>query len=36
MVVNPAARLRNLTSDQIVEEILSNLPVPGGDVTQRL
>lgn len=36
MVVNPAARLRNLTTDQIVEEILSNLPVPGGDVTQRL
>jgi len=36
MVVNPATRLRNLTSDQIVEEILSNLPVPGGDVTQRL
>ncbi|HEY9089138.1 MAG TPA: MoxR family ATPase [Anaerolineaceae bacterium] len=36
MVINPAARLRNLTADQIVEEILSNLPVPGGDVTQRL
>ncbi len=36
MVVNPAARLRNLTADQIVEEILGTLPVPGGDVTQRI
>jgi MoxR-like ATPase len=36
MVINPAARLRNLTADQIVDEIIGNLPVPGGDVTQRL
>jgi MoxR-like ATPase len=33
MVVSPSARLRNLTSDKIVQEILNNLPVPGGDLT---
>ncbi|MCL4560424.1 MAG: MoxR family ATPase [Chloroflexi bacterium] len=33
MVVSPAARLRNLTSEKIVQEILNNLPVPGGDLT---
>lgn len=35
MVINPAARLRNLSADQIVEEILNSIPVPGGDVTRR-
>jgi len=35
MVVQPAARLRNLAADQIVHEVLSNLPVPGGDLTEK-
>lgn len=33
MVVSPSARLRNLTAEKIVNEILNNLPVPGGDLT---
>ena len=33
IVTNPAARLKNLTSGQIVKEILMNLLVPGGDLT---
>jgi MoxR-like ATPase len=33
IVTNPAARLKNLTSAQIVKEILLNLSVPGGDLT---
>jgi MoxR-like ATPase len=33
IVTNPAARLKNLTSGQIVKEILMNLSVPGGDLT---
>lgn len=35
IVTNPAARLKNLTSAQIVKEILLNLSVPGGDLTGR-
>ncbi|HZW02611.1 MAG TPA: MoxR family ATPase [Anaerolineaceae bacterium] len=35
MVVQPAARLRNLAADQIVRENLSTLPVPGGDLSGR-
>lgn len=31
MVVQPAARLRNLSSDQIISEVLNSVPVPGGD-----
>lgn len=34
IVINPAARLKNLTSAQIVKEILNGLPVPGGLVTK--
>ena len=34
IVINPAARLKNLTSAQIVKEILHSLPVPGGLVTK--
>lgn len=30
IVINPAARLKNLTSSQIVSEIVSAMPVPGG------
>lgn len=33
IVTNPAARLKNLTSGQIVNEIMSTLSVPGGDLT---
>lgn len=33
IVTNPAARLKNLTSAQIVKEILLNLSVPGGDLS---
>lgn len=33
IVTNPAARLKNLTSGQIVKEIITNLPVPGGDLS---
>jgi len=31
VIVGPAARLRELSSEKIVEEVLQNLPVPGGD-----
>jgi len=31
VIVSPAARLRELSADRIVEEILQNTPVPGGD-----
>jgi len=35
MIVDPAARLRNISADQIVQELLRTLPVPGGDLTKR-
>jgi len=31
VIVGPAARLRELSAEKIVEEIMENLPVPGGD-----
>lgn len=31
VIVSPAARLRELSADRIVEEIMHNSPVPGGD-----
>jgi MoxR-like ATPase len=31
VIVGPAARLREVSAEKIVEEILENLPVPGGD-----
>jgi MoxR-like ATPase len=31
VIVSPAARLRELSADRIVEEVLHNSPVPGGD-----
>jgi MoxR-like ATPase len=34
MIVDPAARLRNISASIIVEEILRTLPVPGGTLTQ--
>jgi MoxR-like ATPase len=31
IIVSPAGRIRELTAERIVEEILDSLPVPGGD-----
>ncbi len=31
IIVSPAARLRELSADRIVQEIIYNVPVPGGD-----
>jgi len=31
IIVSPAARLRELSADRIVQEIVYNVPVPGGD-----
>ena len=31
MIINPSARLRNLTPDQIVSEVLQQVQVPGGE-----
>jgi MoxR-like ATPase len=33
VILGPSARLRDLSAQQIVEEILHSLPVPGGDPT---
>ncbi len=33
VILGPGARLRDLNSQQIVEEILSGVPIPGGDPT---
>jgi MoxR-like ATPase len=33
LILGPAARLRDLNADQIVEEIENSVPVPGGDLT---
>lgn len=35
IVINPSARLREITSSQIVAETLRSVPVPGGDVTRK-
>ena len=32
VILGPAARLRDLSGDQILDEILSKVPVPGGDL----
>ncbi len=32
VILGPAARLRDLSADQILQEILSNVAVPGGDL----
>ncbi len=34
MILSPAARLRDVTVDEIVEDILKKLPVPGGDLAR--
>ena len=33
IIVSPAGRIRELTAERIVEEILDSLPVPGGEYT---
>ena len=35
MVMQPAARLRNLSAELIVREVVAGLPVPGGDLSTR-
>ena len=32
VILNPAARLRDISEDEILEEIMNTLPVPGGDL----
>ncbi len=32
VILGPAARLRDLSSDQVLDEIVSKVPVPGGDL----
>jgi len=32
VILGPAARLRDLSGDQILDEIISRVPVPGGDL----
>jgi len=31
VILGPGARLRDLTAEQVVDEILNSVPVPGGD-----
>jgi MoxR-like ATPase len=35
MVVDPSARLRDISASLIIEEVVKTLPVPGGDFTKR-
>jgi MoxR-like ATPase len=35
VILGPAARLRDLSGDQVLDEILSTVPVPGGDLKAR-
>lgn len=35
IVIDPAARLRNITSDLIIQEILRVMPVPGGEAVKK-
>jgi MoxR-like ATPase len=32
VILGPAARLRDLTADQVLQDIISKVPVPGGDL----
>jgi hypothetical protein len=33
VIPGPAARLRDVTAERIVQEIVEKMPVPGGDLT---
>jgi MoxR-like ATPase len=35
MILSPAARLRDVDSTQVVNEIINNVPVPGGDLMEK-
>lgn len=35
VILGPAARLRDLSAEQILDEILSSVPVPGGDLVRK-
>jgi MoxR-like ATPase len=35
VILGPAARLRDLSAEQVLEEILEKIPVPGGDMVSR-
>jgi MoxR-like ATPase len=35
VILGPAARLRDLTPDAVVQEILKKVPVPGGDLSRK-
>jgi len=35
MVVQPSARLRNLSAETVIDEVVSSLAVPGGDLSQK-
>jgi MoxR-like ATPase len=35
VIMNPAARLRDVTAAEIIGEILTSIPAPGGDLTPR-
>ncbi len=35
VILGPAARLRDLSAEQVLEEILEKVPVPGGDMVSR-
>jgi MoxR-like ATPase len=36
IILGPAARLRDLSSDQILDEVLNRVPVPGGDLRSEI
>lgn len=36
IILGPAARLRDLSSDQILDEILTKVPVPGGELKREI
>jgi hypothetical protein len=33
VILSPAARLRDVTAEDILSEILGSVPVPGGDLS---
>jgi MoxR-like ATPase len=35
IIISPAARLRNLNPERVLAEIVSQVPVPGGDLFRK-